>query len=224
MRGIAVTAFASLDGVMQAPGGPEEDRSGGFAHGGWSVPAWDDVMLQSMGTAMAGACDFLLGRRTYEIFAAHWPYVTDPDDKPMGEKLTAATKYVVSTTLTSADWANTTLLNATGDALAERMRQLKEADGPELLTQGSAQLVRFLSTHGLVDEYRLWIYPVVLGRGKRWFDDGLMPAGLELVDLEKSSTGVLLARYRRSGPVPSGSFALETPTEAELARRAAVGS
>lgn len=222
MREIAVTAFVTLDGVMQGPGGPDEDRSNGFRHGGWSVAAWDDLMMQSMGTAMAGECDYLLGRKTYEIFAAHWPYVTDPDEKLMGDKLTAATKYTVSTTLQSSDWANTVLIDATGDALADRIRGLQAQDGPELLTQGSAQLVRFLSAHGLVDEYRLWIYPVVLGRGKRWFDDDLTPAGLELVDLEKSSTGVLLTRYRRSGPVPSGSFALETPTDAEIARRASV--
>lgn len=224
MREIAVTAFVTLDGVMQGPGGPEEDRSGGFEHGGWSVAAWDDVMVRSMGEAMAGECDYLLGRKTYEIFAAHWPYVTDPDEKVMGDKLTAATKYTVSTTMQSADWANTVLIDATGDALADRIRGLKAEDGPELLTQGSAQLVRFLSAHGLVDEYRLWIYPVVLGRGKRWFDDDLAPAGLELVDLERSSTGVLLARYRRTGAVPTGSFAMENPTDAELARREAVGS
>ena len=115
-------------------------------------------------------------------------------------------------------------MTATGGALADRLRALKAEDGPELLTQGSSQLVRFLSAHGLVDEYRLWIYPVILGKGKRWFDDDLAPAGLELVDMETSSTGVLLTRYRRSGPVPSGSFALETPTDAELARRESIGT
>jgi dihydrofolate reductase len=138
----------------------------------------------------------------------------------MADQLTSTTEYVVTRTLTSADWANTVLVpSGSEDELVDRIRALKAGDGPELVVLGSSQLVRCLSAHGLVDEYRLWTYPVVLGAGKRWFDEALAPAGLELVDLTRSSTGVLMTTYGRSGPVPSGSFALETPSDAEVARR-----
>jgi dihydrofolate reductase len=212
MRDLVVQTFVTLDGVMQAPGGPEEDPTGGFAFGGWSVTAWDDTMMETMGEATQAPCDYILGRKTYEIFAAHWPHVDDP----MGEKLTQATKYVASNTLEDAEWANTVVLS--GDVVGE-VRELKGGDGPDLHVLGSAELIQTLNANDLVDEYRLWIFPVVVGKGKRVFGDDLAAAGLELVDWKSSSTGVLMTTYRKKGPVEIGSFALEEPTEAEVQRR-----
>jgi dihydrofolate reductase len=212
MRDLVVSSFVTLDGVMQAPGGPEEDPSGGFAYGGWSVTAWDDAMVQVMTEAEQFPCDYVLGRKTYEIFAAHWPHVDDS----MGKKLTDATKYVASNTLEGAEWANTVVLS--GDVVA-KVRELRAGDGPELQVLGSSELIQTLNANDLVDEYRLWIYPVVLGKGKRVFGDDVAAAGLELVDSKLSSTGVLMTTYRKKGPVEIGSFALEEPTEAEVQRR-----
>jgi dihydrofolate reductase len=213
MRRLVVTTFVTLDGVMQAPGGPEEDPTGGFTHGGWSVNYWDDFMGQQMDEAMSTPSDLLLGRKTYEIFAAHWPHVTDD---PMAEKLNSATKYVASTTLDKAEWENSTLID--GD-VAEQVARLKEEAGPELQVHGSGQLIQTLLRHGLVDEYRLWIFPVVLGSGKRIFADGTIPAGLKLTDTKTSTTGVIIARYERAGEIDYGSFALDEPTDAEVERR-----
>ena len=212
MRKIAVNTFLSLDGVMQAPGGPEEDPTGGFEHGGWSVNYWDDVMGQVMGEAMAKPADLLLGRKTYEIFAAHWPHT----DEPGADSLNNARKYVVSTTLERADWQNSTPM--TGDVVPQ-IRRLKEQDGPELQVHGSSDLIQTLLEHDLVDELRLWIFPLVLGRGKRLFGDGAIPAGLRLVDSKTSTTGVIIATYERAGAITPGSFALERPTDAEVERR-----
>lgn len=216
MRDLVVTAFVTLDGVMQAPGGPEEDPTGGFEYGGWSVSAWDDAMQEVMGKAIEQPADLVLGRKTYEIFAAHWPY----DEGPMADKLNAARKYVASRTLESAEWQNSVVLR--GDVVAE-VRALKEEDGPELQIQGSAGLIQTLAAAGLVDEYRLWIFPVVVGKGKRVFGDDVAAAEFTLLDSKTSSTGVLMTRYRKSGPVEIGSFASEEPTEAELARRRSLG-
>jgi dihydrofolate reductase len=215
MRDLVVQAFVTLDGVMQAPGGPEEDPTGGFEYGGWSVSAWDETMMEAMGEAESEPSDYVLGRKTYEIFAAHWPHVDDP----MGEKLTTSTKYVASNTLENADWANTVILS--GDA-PEKVRALKTAVGPALRVLGSWDLIQSLAAADLVDEYGLWIFPVVVGRGKRIFGDDVSPAGFELVDSKISTTGVLLTRYRKKGPVEIGSFALEEPTEDEVARREAL--
>ena len=215
MRDLVVQAFVTLDGVMQAPGGPEEDPTGGFEFGGWSVTAWDDTMMETMGEATQVPCEYALGRKTYEIFAAHWPHVDDP----MGRKLTDSTKYVASNTLERADWANTVVLS--GDVVA-KIRELKAGDGPELQVLGSSGLIQTLNASDLVDEYRLWIYPVVVGKGKRVFGDDVAAAGLELVDLKSSSTGVLMTTYRKKGPVEIGSFALEEPTEEEVQRREAL--
>ena len=212
MRDLVVQAFVTLDGVMQAPGGPEEDPSGHFELGGWSVTAWDESMMAAMGEAESAASDYVLGRKTYEIFAAHWPYVDDP----MGQKLTSSTKYVASNTLAGADWANTVIL--AGDAAA-KVRELKEADGPPLRVLGSSDLIQSLAAADLVDEYGLWIFPVVVGKGKRIFGDDVAPAGFELADSKISTTGVLMTRYRKKGPVEIGSFALAEPTDAEVARR-----
>ena len=215
MRPLIVSTFLTLDGVMQAPGAPEEDPTGGFENGGWSVNYWDEAMQERMGEAMAGGFDLLLGRKTYEIFAAHWPHT----DAPGADTLNNATKYVASRTLDSVDWQNSTLIE--GD-LATAVPALKEQDGPEIQVHGSWDLIQSLLEHGLVDEFRLWTFPVVVGPGKRLFGDATLPAGLELVDSAISSTGVVMATYRPAGEVEAGSFALEQPTEAEIDRREAL--
>jgi dihydrofolate reductase len=216
-RKLVVTTFVTLDGVMQAPGGPEEDPSDDFSLGGWSVTQWDDVMVEHMGEGMWGSKQFglVLGRKTYEIFAAHWPY----SDEPGADLLNSAPKYVASTTLDSVDWANSQLLE--GD-VPTAVARLKEEDGPELQVHGSAVLIQTLLEHDLVDEFRLMIFPVVVGKGKRLFGDGTVPGGLKLTDSKTSTTGVVIATYQRAGEVPLGSFASEEPTEAEVERREAM--
>lgn len=213
MRELIVSAFLTLDGVMQAPGGPEEDPSGGFEHGGWSFAYWDEQMRQMLGDSPSAPYELVLGRKTYEMFAAHWPY----SDEPVAELLNTAVKHVVTTTRGELEWENSTLL--VGE-LPESVRALKQQDGPELQVRGSADLIQTLLEHGLVDEFRLWIFPLVLGKGKRLFDRGTMPAGLELVRSQVTSSGVIMATYR-SGELKGGSFLPDTPSEAELARRAA---
>jgi len=199
---------------MQGPGGPEEDRSGGFDHGGWSFGYWDDAMGAFIGEAMAQPFDLVLGRRTYELFAAHWP----SSDDPAGEALNRATKHVASRTRTDLEWENSRLI--AGD-VPEAIRALKAQDGPELQVHGSADLLQTLIAHDLVDEFRVWTFPVVLGTGKRLFGDGTVPSGLELVRSEIASTGVIIAVYRTGAEIKSGSFAAEEPSRAELDRRAA---
>jgi dihydrofolate reductase len=198
MRELAVQAFVTLDGVMQAPGGPEEDPAGGFTAGGWSVPYWDDVIEQSMGEAMGRPFDLVLGRKTYEIFAAYWPQAGDE-----GAELNDATKHVASTTLTELEWANSQLIE--GD-VAEGVASLKEADGPELQVHGSANLIQTLLANDLVDEVRVLIYPVVVGPGKRLFGDGTIPRAFELTASKVSPSGVILATFRRAGEVEVGTF------------------
>ena len=214
MRKLIVNTFLTLDGVMQAPGGPEEDPSGGFEHGGWSAGYWDDAMGQWMGEFMGKPFDLVLGRRTYEVFAAHWPY----SDEPGAAELNAAAKHVASTTLSELGWQNSHLIE--GDVVAG-VRALKEQDGPELQVHGSALLLQTLIAEpGLIDEFRVWTFPLVLGKGKRLFDSGTVPAGLELTESQVSSTGVIMATYRTGAEIKSGSFALEDPSDAELERRA----
>jgi dihydrofolate reductase len=213
MPKLVVNTFATLDGVMQAPGGPEEDPTGGFEHGGWSVGYWDDAMGQWMGEFMGKPFDLLLGRKTYEIFAAYWPHARD---QPGAAQLNAARKYVASRTLESLEWENSQLLE--GD-LADAVARLKEQDGPEVQVHGSSHLLQTLLRQELVDEFRVWIFPVVLGTGKRLFGDGTVRAGLELVDSKTSTTGVVFLTYTPAGEPRYGSFALEEPTEAELGRR-----
>jgi dihydrofolate reductase len=214
MRTLVVNTFLTLDGVMQAPGAPEEDPTGGFTHGGWSVNYWDDLMGQVMGEALGRPFDVLLGRRTYEIFAAHWPHVSGDD--PAANPLNRATKYVASTTLTEVEWSNSILLEG---EVAEAVRRIKDEEGPEIQVHGSGHLAQTLIRNDLIDEYRLWVFPLVLGTGKRLFAEGTVPAGLRLVDAKTSSTGVVISTYRRAGAIDLGSFALEEPTEAELERR-----
>jgi dihydrofolate reductase len=202
MRELIVNTFLTLDGVMQAPGGPEEDPSGGFEHGGWSFGYWDEQMQQVMGESMAKPFDLVLGRKTYEIFAAHWPNSDDPG----AEVLNKATKHVASTTLTELDWENSKLIE--GD-VPDGVRALKQEDGPELQVHGSANLIQTLLEHGLIDEFRIWTFPLVLGTGKRLFDGGTVPAGLELIGSQVSSTGVTISTYRTGAQIKYGSFAAE---------------
>ena len=214
MRELIVNTFLTLDGVMQAPGGPQEDPSGGFEHGGWSFGYWDESMQATMGELMSKPFDLVLGRRTYEIFAAHWPY----SDEPAAEPLNRATKHVASKTLTTHEWENSRLIEG---EVPEGVAALKEEDGPELQVHGSANLIQTLLEHGLIDELRLWTFPLVLGRGKRLFGDGTVPGGMELASSQVSSTGVTTATYRAGAEIRYGSFVPESPSEAELARRAA---
>jgi dihydrofolate reductase len=215
MRKLVVSTFLTLDGVMQAPGGPEEDPTGGFTHGGWSVNYWDEVMGQKMDESMGPdkPFDLLLGRKTYDIFAAHWPHARD---QPGAAELNAATKYVASRTLDKVEWENSNLLE--GD-LAEAVTKLKEQDGPDIHVHGSADLIQSLLENDLVDEFRLMIFPVVLGSGKRLFGEGTIPAAFEVTDSRTATTGVLLVNYKRAGDVQYGSFALDEPTDAEVERR-----
>jgi dihydrofolate reductase len=213
LRKLTVNTFLTLDGVMQAPGGPEEDRSGGFAHGGWSVNYWDEDMMQVMGEAMGTPFDLVLGRKTYEIFAAHWPNATDePGAKPLND----ARKYVATRTLKSLDWQNSFLIQ--GD-VAEGVADLKQQEGPELQVHGSSNLIQTLLRHKLIDEFRIWTFPVLVGSGKRIFADGTTAAGLRLIDSKTSSTGVVIGTYVPAGEIVTGSFALDEPTEAEIERR-----
>jgi dihydrofolate reductase len=205
MSKLVVGTFLSLDGVMQGPGGPDEDREGGFEHGGWSAGYWDDVMGPIIDEWTNQADGLLLGRKTYEIFAAHWPRVSGEDD-PIAAKLNSVPKYVVSRTLDTVEWNNSTLLQ--GD-IAEEVGTLKDQPGTEIQVTGSGQLIQTLMKHDLVDEYRLWIFPVLLGSGKRLFADGTIPAGLKLAETKISTTGVAIHSYERAGEIAYGSFALE---------------
>ena len=224
MRKIIATAFVSLDGVMQAPGGPQEDPSGGFKYGGWTAPFWDDALGAAIGEGFAKPFDLLLGRKTYDIFAANWPYVElDPQastfdqvDAQIAQTFNSITKYVATHSPETLSWANSRSL---GSDVVETIRDLKREDGPDLMTQGSSELLQTLLAHGLIDEFRLLIYPVVLGKGKRLFGDGAMPAGLKLTKSTTSPSGVLIVTYEPAGEVKTGSFALENPTAAEIERR-----
>ncbi len=190
MRDLAVLTFLTLDGVMQAPAQPEEDTSGGFTHGGWAVEYWGDVMAQVDKEAMAAPFDLLFGRKTYESFASHWPNVSD---NPHADKLNNATKYVATSTLSKLEWKNS--LPITGDIAAEVAR-LKAQDGPLLQVHGSWQLIQTLLSHNLIDEFRLWTFPLVLGSGKRLFSQGSIPTNLSLVKTQPTSNGVVMSIYR----------------------------
>jgi dihydrofolate reductase len=210
MRILAVNTFMSLDGVMQAPGGPEEDPTGGFTHGGWGVNYFDDEMMERM--SEGDPYELLLGRGTYEIFAAHWPY----DEGPTADRLNSIRKHVASTTLDRVEWNNSVLI--TGD-VAEYVAALKGEDGPEIQVHGSPGLIQTLLRDDLIDQFRLWFFPVVLGPGKRFFGDGTMPAGLKLVDSEVSKSGVTINTYERAGEITPGLMGFDEPTDAELERR-----
>ena len=199
---LTLQTFLTLDGVMQAPGGPTEDPSGGFVHGGWSFSFGDEDFGAVVSGWFNNAEAFLLGRKTYEIFAAHWPRVTDPGD-PIASSLNARPKYVVSKTLTSPDWSNTTILD--GDLVAEVAR-LKALPGKELQVHGSGALAQSLIEADLIDEYRLFTFPVHLGSGRKLFGEGMRPAALRLIDTRTTGAGVVIATYEPAGPVPQGSY------------------
>ncbi len=215
MRKLIVLSFITLDGVMQAPGGPEEDPTGGFKYGGWVAGYFDDSLGKVMVKQMSKPFDLLLGRKTYEIFAAYWPYVPTHGD-PIAAGINRAKKYVASKTLKKLDWSNSELIQ--GD-VAKEVKNLKKQDGPEIQVHGSGSLIQTLLKHDLVDELWLKIFPITLGRGKRLFAEGTIPVGFKLLASEISPSGVIVATYMRAGEVRTGSFALEAPTEAELARR-----
>jgi dihydrofolate reductase len=201
MRKLIVSTFLTLDGVMQAPGGPGEDDSGGFAHGGWSVNYWDEQMGQIMGESMSVPFDLVLGRTTYDIFAAYWPHA---GDEAGAKQLNDATKYVASRSHLPLEWSNSVLIE--GDA-AEGIAALKKEDGPELQVLGSGNLIQTLLPHNLVDQYRLWVFPLVIGSGKRLFSEGTTPSSLRLVDSKVSTTGVVIGTYEPAGEIVTGSFA-----------------
>jgi len=213
LRKIVVNTFLTLDGVMQAPGGPEEDHSGGFKYGGWTFNYWDEMMGKAMDEIMAKPFELLLGRRTYEIFAAHWPYIKND---PTADKFNATKKYVVSRTLNKLGWNNSFLIK---NNVVQEIVMLKKQDGPELQVPGSSTLIQTLLEENLVDLYHIWIFPVTVGKGKQLFGEGVNAANLKLLDCRYSSTGVILTTYEPGGDLKTGSFALENPSEAERARQ-----
>ncbi|MFI6685630.1 dihydrofolate reductase family protein [Streptomyces sp. NPDC050485] len=205
---LTITSFLTLDGVVQAPGGPSEDRSGVFEHGGWLVPFADENLGQYVAEWISLADAFLLGRRTYDIFSGHWPRITDPDD-PVTSRLNGLPKYVVSNTLKNPEWQHTTVIGGDEDGVVKEIRALKDRPGGELQVHGSAVLAQFLMRHELIDEYRLWTFPVVLGQGRRLFAEGGLPTSFELADSRTTSTGVAVNSYRPAGRPRHGSFELD---------------
>lgn len=196
MRKIIAITHVTVDGVMQAPGGPDEDRSNGFTHGGWSMPFADEASGKVIGRIMAGEFDLLLGRRTYDIFAGYWPH--QPADNPIAKAFNKATKYVVTHRPGQLSWEHSQGIS--GDVI-EEIRRLKAGDGPELHVWGSSVLLQALTAAELVDEYRLWVYPVVLGEGKRLFEKDVPPKGLSLVETASTPKGVIFNTYRPAGEV-----------------------
>ncbi len=215
MRTLIASTFVSLDGVMQAPGGPQEDPTGGFAFGGWTFPNWDEDMGRSMDGFDGKDRELVLGRRTYEIFEAYWPY--QPVDSLIAQTLNAARKHVASRTLTEVYWNNSALLH--GDVV-RAVAALKSEAGPPLQIIGSGNLIQTLQAASLIDEYNVWTFPLVLGRGKRLFEPGATAGALRLVASRTSATGVVMSTYALAGEVPAGSFAQAEPSATELDRRA----
>ena len=199
MRKIIVLSMITLDGVMQAPGGPTEDTSGDFEYGGWTVPYVDDFLGQVMSEQMGRPFDLLLGRRTYEIFASYWPHQTNP----VASAFNKATKYVASTTATKYDWEKTVILK---DNVGDQIKKLKEEDGPQLQVHGSGNFIQTLLQNDLVDEFWLKIFPITLGQGKRLFDTGTIPAAFTVNESKISPSGVIIASFKRAGEVETGSF------------------
>ena len=212
MRKIIAATFVSLDGVMQAPGGPEEDPVGGFKFGGWTFHYFDEVGGAAMDELFSKPFALLLGRRTYDIFNAYWPYQKDP----IADAFNPATKYVATHRPDTLTWQNTQWL---GEDIVAALRRLSKQDGPDLLIQGSGDLIQTLLANGLIDEIRLMIFPLLLGKGKRLFGDDAMPAAFKLVKSQTSSTGIIIATYERSGEIEVGSFVTGEPSVAELERR-----
>jgi dihydrofolate reductase len=195
MRKIIAITQVTLDGIMQAPGGPEEDPAKGFTHGGWAMSFVDDTLNQAIGEVIASEFDMLLGRRTYEIFASYWP---KHGDNPIGKAFNKATKYVVTRSLDQLDWENSQPM---GGDVVDEVRRLKASNGPALHIWGSSELLQTLIAADLVDEYRIWVYPVVLGEGKRLFENGVPPRALSLVATQSTPRGVLLNTCRPADPL-----------------------
>lgn len=214
MRKLIASTFVSLDGIMQAPGGPEEDPTGGFAFGGWTFPYWDEAIDISAAGFDGRDRELVLGRRTYQIFEAYWPY--QPADDPIAQTLNAAKKHVASSTLTTLGWHNSSLLQ--GDVVAA-ICVLKAQAGPDLQIIGSGNLIQTLQAAALIDEYNVWTFPVVLGRGKRLFGEAARPAALRLVRSQVSARGVVMSTYVPDGDIQPGSFASIEPSGLELERR-----
>ncbi|PST84298.1 riboflavin biosynthesis protein RibD [Pedobacter yulinensis] len=212
MRKIIVTTFMTMDGVLQSPGGPDEDRTGGFEWGGWQFTYADAISGQAIAKIMSEPFDLLLGRRTYEIFAAHWPYLDDE----IARKFNRTNKYVVSTTLETLSWKNSTLI---GSKVVDALKALKEEDGPDLLVHGSSRLVQTLFANQLVDVLHIWTNPLTLGKGKRLFAEGTPVQEWTLADAKISTTGVIMATYLPGGDVHPGSYVPLEPSQAELERR-----
>ena len=212
MRKLIASEFLTLDGVMQAPGQPGEDRSGGFDHGGWQLPYFDAVFGGALMASLAAAGGFLLGRRTYEIFAGHWPH--QPAEDPLARTFNSLPKYVVSSTLREPlAWENSTLIK--GDVAAE-IANLKSREGKEIQVIGSGEVVQLLDQHGLVDEYRLMLHPLVLGKGKRLFREGSPMFRLRLVDSKPTTTGVLILTYVPTDQAPAGAAREQAATSRRM--------
>lgn len=214
MRKLIASTFVSLDGIMQAPGAPQEDPSGGFILGGWTFNFWDELMGRTMSGFDGKERELVLGRKTYEIFEAHWPY--QPADDPTAQALNSARKHVASRTLKSLQWANSTLL---GQDVAGTVAALKAQQGFDLQIIGSSGLIQTLLAASLIDEYNVWTFPVVLGIGKRLFEGSATPQALRLVSTQASTTGVVMSTYVPAGDVPLGSFEQPELNAKELARR-----
>lgn len=214
MRKLIASTFVSLDGVMQAPGGPEEDPTGGFPFGGWTFPFWQGDMGDAMDGFDGKDRELVLGRKTYEIFEAYWPYQSE--DNPIAKTFNATKKHVASRTLKTLQWNNSTLL---GDDVVAAMAALKAETGPDMQIIGSANLIRTLQAASLIDEYNLWTFPVVLGQGRRLFEPGAKAAALKLVSSRSAATGVVMSTYVPAGEVTLGTFAETAPSAKELARR-----
>lgn len=215
MRRITVATFISLDGVMQAPGGPQEDPTGGFKFGGWTFPHFDEASGSAMGEIFGRPFDLLLGRKTYDIFAAHWPHVTDPND-PIAPVFNRVTKYVAARSKPTLNWQNSQWL---GQDVVAALKTLKGENGPDLLVQGSSDFLQTLWKNTLIDEFAVLTFPVVLGQGKRLFGSGTTPSGLKLIKSRSFPTGVIVANYVPDGAVKTGNFQLAEPSEAERERR-----
>lgn len=216
MRRIIGATFVSLDGVMQGPGGPNEDPTGGFTFGGWLPPVGDDAIDRTIGEIFGRPFDLLLGRRTYEIFAAYWPYAGD-EMAAIRDPFNACTKYVLTRRDRPLDWENSDRLGA-----IEALRAIKQGDGPDIVIQGSSTLYPQLLEAGLLDELTLMISPIVLGQGKKLFGDGTPPCTLKMTEHYVSDRGTIVASYEPAGPVETGTYVTEAPSERENARQVAM--
>jgi len=215
MRKVITGAFVSLDGVMQAPGGPKEDPTRGFTHGGWVVPYMDEVFGKAIDELFSGPFELLLGRKTYEIFAAFWPYAEGGENDSIAKPFNSTRKHVATRSNMELTWKGSVAIH---DA-ARDVARLKREDGPRLITQGSSVLIQTLLAHDLIDEITTFTFPIVLGKGKKLFGEGAKPAAFTLADSRMSTKGIAICHYVRSGDVITGDFGTDPPTKAEVERR-----